>query len=103
MTAEIIYMGQLRCKSRHTRSGNEIISDAPIDNQGQGNAFPPTDLTATSLGTCMLTVMGIKAQKMGFSMKGAKATIKKVMAEDPRRISKIIVKSSCPKRAFPKI
>ena len=89
MTANITYKGGLRTICTHIRSGNEIITDAPIDNQGKGEAFSPTDLTATSLGTCMLTVMGIKAQSWGKDIEGAEATVTKHMAADPRRISQV--------------
>jgi uncharacterized OsmC-like protein len=89
MTTEIIYNGQLRTSATHIRSGNTIINDAPVDNHGKGEAFSPTDMVATALGTCILTIMGISAQKNDIDMEGAKAEVTKVMASDPRRIAKI--------------
>jgi putative redox protein len=90
-TASIEYLGDLRTKAKHNRSGQEIITDAPIDNHGKGEAFSPTDLACTALGSCMLTVMGIAANTHSIDMKGATVEINKVMAENPRRISKIEV------------
>ncbi len=75
----------------HLKSRTEIITDAPTDNLGKGEAFSPTDLTATSLGTCMLTTIGISAQKNNYSIDGASAAVTKVMAANPRRIAEIIV------------
>ncbi len=89
MTTEIIYNGQLRTSAKHLRSGNTIINDAPVDNHGKGEAFSPTDMVATALGTCILTIMGISAQKNKINIEGAKAEVTKTMASDPRRIAKI--------------
>ncbi len=89
MTAEIIYQGQLRTQATHIRSGNQIITDAPVDNQGKGEAFSPTDMVATGLASCVITIMGIKARDKGIDISGAKAKVTKVMASDPRRIAKI--------------
>ena len=86
MTTKIIYNGQLRTSATHLRSNNTIINDAPIDNHGKGEAFSPTDMVATALGTCILTIMGIAAQKNDINMEGAQAEVTKVMASDPRRI-----------------
>ena len=97
MTAEIIYIGELRTEATHTNSGNLIRTDAPPDNQGKGEAFSPTDLAATSLGCCMLTVMGIKARDRKINMDGAKISIKKIMAASPRRISEIHVDIKMPR------
>lgn len=91
MTSSVSYQGELRTVCCHLASNNEIITDAPTDNHGKGEAFSPTDLMATSLAACMLTVMGIKAQQMGIDIAGAKATVLKVMASEPRRISEIHV------------
>lgn len=91
MTAEIIYNGQLRTSATHVRSGNTIFNDAPVDNHGKGEAFSPTDMIATALGTCILTIMGIAAQKNDIDMLGAKAEVSKEMASEPRRIAKIEV------------
>lgn len=89
--AEVQYQGNLRTEAKHLASGNKITNDAPVDNKGKGEAFSPTDMVATALPTCMLTVMGIRAQKEGFDLEGASAEVSKEMASDPRRISKVIV------------
>ncbi len=90
-TSKITYEGDLRTLAVHLRSGNEIITDAPTDNQGKGEAFSPTDLLATSLGSCMLTIIGIAALNHGFNTDGARAEITKIMAENPRRVSEVQV------------
>lgn len=90
-TSEITYKGDLRTASIHLRSGQQIITDAPIDNNGKGEAFSPTDLLATSLGCCMITVMGIVAKRHTINMEETKAEILKVMADSPRRVSEIQV------------
>lgn len=95
-TSKITYNGGLRTTSVHERSGNEIITDAPIDNKGQGAAFSPTDLLATSLGNCMLTIVGIAANEHGFNIDGATCEITKIMAENPRRVSEIVVNFQFP-------
>lgn len=92
MTSKVTYKGELRTKAKHLRSGKTIITDAPIDNHGKGEAFSPTDLCATSLASCMFSVMGIKCNQLGLDMKGSKAEVTKVMASDPRRISEIHLK-----------
>ena len=88
-TSNIIYQGKLRTEATHIRSGKSILTDAPVDNQGKGDAFSPTDLVATALGTCMLTVMGIVAQRHGIDMIGTKADVEKVMGKNPRRIVEV--------------
>ena len=88
-TSTIIYSGELRTSSTHLKSGTEILTDAPTDNQGKGEAFSPSDLLATSLGNCMLTIIGIAAKTHGFNIDGATAEVTKVMAQDPRRVSEI--------------
>lgn len=90
-TAETIYTGELRTRATHLASGNTIITDAPLDNHGKGQAFSPTDLLATSLGSCMVTIMGIEAEKRGFDIDGTKITITKTMSSNPRRVSAIDV------------
>lgn len=95
-TSKITYSGGLRTRSVHERSGNEIITDAPLDNKGKGEAFSPTDLLATALGNCMLTIAGIAAAEHGFSIDGATCEITKVMAESPRRVAEIIADFSFP-------
>ncbi len=91
MTSEIIYQGQLRTSAVHLKSGNEIITDAPVDNHGKGEAFSPTDLVATALGSCMLSIMGIYANQHNLAIEGTRASITKVMAAEPRRISEVHV------------
>ena len=99
-TSKIHYLGDLRTKATHISSGIEIITDAPVDNQGKGEAFSPTDLAATSLASCMLTIMGIGAKSHGFSIDGAKAEVTKVMGTDPRRIIEIIIDITFPKNNY---
>ena len=83
------YTGELRTVATHLQSGKTIITDAPVDNQGKGEAFSPTDLLAASLGSCMITIMGIAAQTHGFNIDGTKAEITKIMASNPRRVGEI--------------
>lgn len=89
MTSEVIYQGELRTQAVHLSSGNEIITDAPKDNHGKGEAFSPTDLVATALGSCMLSIMGIYARQNEIDIDGTRVAITKVMASNPRRISRI--------------
>lgn len=100
ITSQVIYKGSLRTEAEHTRSGLRIITDAPIDNNGKGEAFSPTDLLATSLANCFLTIMGIRAEKMNISIDGARAEVTKVMAADPRRVSEILVKVYMPDNGY---
>ena len=90
-TSKVTYLGDLRTSSIHLQSGSEIISDAPIDNNGKGEAFSPTDTVANGLASCMFTMMGIKARDMEIDLSGSTAEVTKVMAADPRRISEIHV------------
>ena len=91
MTSEIIYKGVLRTEAKHLQSNTVIETDAPTDNQGKGERFSPTDLLATSLGTCMITTMGIKARNMNIDLTDTKISIQKLMKSDPRRVGKIEV------------
>ncbi len=92
MTASIIYNGALRCSTIHIQSGTQIETDAPTDNRGKGERFSPTDLTATSLGLCLITTVGIKAQDMGINIDGSELEVTKHMSkEPPRRIVQIDV------------
>ncbi|WP_300434540.1 OsmC family protein [Christiangramia sp.] len=91
MTSKVIYLGDLRTESEHLQSGSKMITDAPVDNHGKGEAFSPTDTVANALATCMLTVMGIKAESLEIDIKGASAKVTKTMASEPRRISRIDV------------
>jgi len=90
-TSKVTYLGDLRTSSVHLASGSEIISDAPLDNNGKGEAFSPTDTVANGLASCMFTVMGIKARDMGVDFSGSTAEVTKIMAADPRRIAEIHV------------
>ena len=92
MISKVKYKGELRTKAEHLRSGKTIITDAPIDNQGKGEAFSPTDLVATALASCMLTIMGIVAERDGIKLEGTIAEVEKNMAENPRRIGEIKIK-----------
>ena len=89
MTSKVIYTGDLRTRCIHLRSNNEFITDAPLDNNGLGQAFSPTDTVATALASCMLTVMGIKARDMKVDLRESYTEVTKHMAAKPRRISKI--------------
>jgi uncharacterized OsmC-like protein len=88
-TAKVTYQGDLRTQSIHLQSNNQIITDAPTDNHGKGEAFSPTDLLASSLASCMLTIMGIKADSMDLDISGTTAEVTKVMAAEPRRVSEV--------------
>ena len=96
MTSKVIYKGALRTEATHIRSGNTIITDAPTDNKGKGEAFSPTDLVATALASCMLTIMGIKANEMNINIEGASAEVKKIMAAGPRRIAQVNIVINIP-------
>jgi putative redox protein len=100
MTSSVIYNGELRTTCTHLASGNQIVTDAPVDNQGRGEAFSPTDLVATALGACMMTIMGIKARDMGVDLTGARADVQKNMAANPRRIASVEVTFTMPPNRF---
>ena len=89
MTSIVNYLGDLRTSAIHIASDKNIITDAPIDNQGKGEAFSPTDTVATALASCLLTIMGIKARDLNIDIKNSTAVVSKVMASNPRRISEI--------------
>lgn len=99
-TSKIIYSGNLRTTATHLQSGLSIITDAPTDNNGKGEAFSPTDLLATSLGSCMLTIMGIVADRHGIKLEGTSIEITKIMESNPRRVGEIIVSFSMPNNSF---
>ena len=99
-TSKITYSGDLRTISTHLKSGKTILTDAPADNQGKGEAFSPTDLLATSLGNCMLTIIGITARTHGFNIDGTTAEITKIMAQDPRRVGRIEVVLQFPVQTY---
>ncbi len=96
ITSKVTYLGDLRTSSTHIQSGSVILSDAPVDNNGKGEAFSPTDTVANALASCMFTVMGIKARDLGVDFSGATAEVTKVMGTDPRRIVAIQVVFSMP-------
>jgi uncharacterized OsmC-like protein len=90
-TARVTYLGNLRTSCEHLASGTKILTDAPIDNQGKGEAFSPTDLVATSLASCMMTIMGIYCQTHGIAFESCEAAVEKYMGSGPRRIEKVVV------------
>ena len=92
MTSKIIYKGDLRTEMTHLQSGTQIETDAPTDNNGKGERFSPTDLVATALGSCMLTIMGISGNTHDINIEGTKLEITKIMTSAPRKIGEIIVK-----------
>lgn len=90
-TARILYIGDLRTEAEHVRSGNKLTTDAPVDNNGKGEFFSPTDLLATSLGACMVTIMGMSAKTHGFNIDGTKISVQKIMGTNPRRVVEIVI------------
>ena len=100
ITVETVYNGELRTTSQHALSGTQLITDAPPDNHGRGESFSPTDLLATSLGTCMLTVMGIEARKRAISIDGTRIEVKKLMNVSPRLVSEVRIKIFMPAVAY---
>ena len=97
-TSKVEYLGNLRTELTHLKSGQTMHTDAPTDNNGQGAAFSPTDLVATSLASCMITVMGIKAGQHSIDIDGTEAIVKKEMSANPRRISAIRINIHFPKK-----
>lgn len=89
MTSRIIYLGNLRTVSKHILSGTEILSDAPLDNNGKGEAFSPTDLVANAAGSCMMTIMAIKARDLNINIEGSTVEVTKIMQAEPRKIARI--------------
>lgn len=97
VTIDVEYQGDLHCRAVHGPSRAELTTDAPTDNQGRGESFSPTDLVATALGTCMLTVMGILARTLNLDIAGATATVEKEMTSTaPRRIQSLTVRIHVP-------
>lgn len=88
---DLAYEGELRVAATHAPSGRTLTTDAPVDNEGKGESFSPTDLVATALGACMLTIMGIVARRKGIRLEGARASVEKEMSADPRRIARLTV------------
>jgi putative redox protein len=94
---EAVYLGELRCEATHGPSGVRLVTDAPVDNQGRGEAFSPTDLLAAALGTCMVTIMGLYADQHGIPLEGTRVRIEKTMTrERPRRIARLDVALAMP-------
>ncbi len=94
---DVVYEGELHTRARHGPSGMEISTDAPKDNGGRGEAFSPTDLLATALGSCMLSIMGIVARRRGLALEGARASVEKHMVADPdRRVGRLEVAFEMP-------
>ena len=91
MTSKVVYLGDLRTECTHIQSGTKIITDAPLDNQGKGEAFSPTDLLATSLASCIMTIIGIYCKNHGINFDSCTAEIEKIMGVNPRKVEKIIV------------
>ena len=102
MTSNVVYLGDVRTAATHLQSGEKIITDAPVDNEGKGEAFSPTDLCATSLTSCIITIMGIAAKKRNIDMTGTTADVTKVMSANPRRISEIRIDIQFPEHVAEK-
>ncbi len=102
MTSVVNYLGNLRTESIHISSNDKIVTDAPKDNNGKGEAFSPTDLVASSLSCCILTVIGIVSKKIKYDLTNTKSSVKKIMAGNPRRIAEIVVKIEFSKPAASK-
>ena len=97
MTSKIIYKGNLRTEMTHLQSASIVQTDAPVDNQGKGELFSPTDLVATALGSCMMTIMGIKSRDMNIDLNETEMEVTKVMGTNPRRIVEIKIDVHFPK------
>lgn len=97
---EIVYTGDLRTTAKHLLSGNTIITDAPPDNQGKGEAFSPTDLLVTAFASCVITVMGIAARTHNFCIDNATCSVTKIMGTNPRRVAEIIVDIDFPSNNY---
>ena len=101
MTSTVEYNNELRTTCVHLQSNQQLITDAPTDNMGKGEAFSPTDLVATALASCMLTVMGIKANQLDINLGGTKALVEKKMISNPRRIQQVNVSITFPENNWP--
>jgi putative redox protein len=95
-TAKIKYLGDLRTEALHLKSGKTLLTDAPTDNQGKGEAFSPTDILSASLASCMITIMGIKANEKKIDLTGINATVEKFMESSPRRVAKVKISINFP-------
>ncbi len=96
-TIESIYLGGLRTEATHVQSGVKIITDAPVDNHGKGEAFSPTDLLSSSLASCMMTLMGIAGNTHNINIDNTTCSVTKIMAADPRRVAEIVINFKFPK------
>ncbi len=101
-TIKTKYLGGLRTENTHLQSGAKIITDAPCDNRGKGQSFSPTDMLATALGNCILTIMGIKAMDNDIDIEGTELDITKIMAENPRRVAEVVMKFRFPQKGYSK-
>lgn len=99
-TIETVYLGDLRTQATHVRSGEQLITDAPVDNQGKGEAFSPTDLLAAALGSCMLTIMGIAAREQKVNIDGTTCAITKIMGSEPRRVAEVQITFNFPPNGY---
>ncbi|WP_297097061.1 OsmC family protein [uncultured Draconibacterium sp.] len=99
-TIKTIYLGELRTENEHLQSGNKVITDAPTDNRGKGEYFSPTDLLATALGSCIMTIMGIKARDNGIDIEETQVDVTKIMASDPRRVAEVVVEFTFPAKNY---
>lgn len=100
MTVKTIYKGGLRTEATHLQSGTTILTDAPTDNHGRGEAFSPTDLLVTALGSCMMTIMGIAAQTHNIEIEGTEIHTTKIMSAEPRRVGEVVVEFFLPKKDY---
>lgn len=100
VTVKTKYLGDLRTENTHLQSGSSIITDAPTDNRGKGEAFSPTDLLATALGNCIMTIMGITAMDNDIDLVGTELDITKIMASDPRRVAEVIIAFNFPNKGY---
>ena len=99
-TVKTTYLGDLRTENIHLQSGSKIVTDAPTDNRGRGEGFSPTDMLATALANCIMTIMGIKAMDNGIDIVGTEIGITKIMANDPRRVAEVIMEFNFPKKGY---
>lgn len=99
-TSEVVYLGEIRTEAIHLLSGNRILTDGPLDNHGKGEAFSPTDLLATSLACCMLSIMGIVGERDQIPVKGTKAEVTKIMTSNPRRVAEVVVEITFPPNPY---
>jgi len=92
LMAEVEYLGNLRTQATHLKSKDKIVTDAPVDNNGKGEAFSPTDLVSAALSSCMMTIMGMVAEREEIDLKGLRSEVVKIMTSNPRRIGEIQIR-----------